>query len=119
MSGNMTINSTIKPGLVVCDFVQEDGIIESASVQKGGHLELRGICAGNVIIAAGGSLTVAGTVNGVVRCAGGTAEIDGIAQTVQAENGRVLIRGIVTRLIEAGATIDKAPGAFINGRKID
>lgn len=71
------INEGIKGHLTVRSYTSEAGIIEGATVLKGGELDLSGISNGDIAVHKGARLRLTGIVNGTVNNLGGNVEVEG------------------------------------------
>lgn len=91
----MTAEKRARPRLVVDDTREESSIIASATVRRGGHLTFRGISDGNIVVEAGGRLTVMGMVRGAVINRGGEVEIRGTVERLDSTDGQNRILGVV------------------------
>lgn len=108
---NVTIG---KPkGLIrVTSFRSEDGIIDGAIVLPGGHLEINGICQGDVFVQKGGKLSVTGQVGGTIHNKG-SADVEGQADHI-INSGPLAIGGVVSSVSGKGK-ITYRKGAVVSG----
>jgi hypothetical protein len=112
------INEGIKRHLTVRSYTFESGIIEGATVLRGGQLVLSGISNGDITIHEGARLLLTGIVNGTVNNLGGSVEIEGSLEHLRTTGGQVLIGGIVGSISGPGPTTYKK-GAVIGGAPVD
>ena len=110
----VAVNSGIKGHLNVASVINEPGIMEGATIMRGGSLYLAGIANGNIVVLEGGHLTVTGIVNGSIINRGGNVDIEGTAGWVQNEAGKASISGIVSGVSGGGSFVYRR-GAVVGG----
>lgn len=103
-----------KGHLTVRGHMVETGIIEGATVLRGGSLDLKGISNGDITVSRGGRLRLTGVVSGTVRNTGGRVEIEGIVDHLYTTGGTTVVGGSVVHLSGNGAVQFKK-GAVLGG----
>jgi hypothetical protein len=110
----VTVNTGTEPSIVVTNYHTASGIIEGASVRRGGNLIVSGT-SGPITIDNGGSLKVSGIVNGNVINNGGSVEVSGIINgRILMNGGRLNVSGVIGGVMGTGEIIYRS-GAVIGG----
>ena len=112
------INKGIKGHLTVRSSISENGIIEGATILKGGKLDLSGISDGDIEVHKGARLRLTGTVNGTVNNLGGNVEVEGTLNHLYTIGGKVIIGGNVKRVSGKGS-VSYRKGAVVNGMPVN
>jgi len=108
------INEELKGHLTVRSYTSEAGIIEGATVLKGGSLDLSGISNGDIAVHKGARFQLTGLVNGTVNNLGGNVEVEGTANYVHIMGGQTVIGGSVGAISGTGP-IKYKKGAVVGG----
>ena len=112
------INEGIKGKLTVRSYTSEGGIIEGATILKGGELDLRGISNGDITVYEGARLRLTGIVNGTVSNLGGNVEVEGMLEHLHTTGGEVVIGGSVGSVSGNGPASYKK-GAVVGGVPVE
>ena len=111
---NVTVNRAQPVKLEVRTVQSVPDIIAGAVIFPWGALHLSGMSNGDIVVNAGGSLRVTGSVNGQILNKGGSVIVDGTADALVMFGGSAHISGMVGSISGTG-TVTCEVGAIIGG----
>jgi autotransporter passenger strand-loop-strand repeat protein len=125
LAGNCAVSNGVASGdcgpmkvLEVTGSERMDKVIPGARVKSGGSLDVSGMVSGDVTVERGGYAVIRGSVSGTVINNGGTVEIRGMANRLQANSGETKVCGMVQSVGGPG-TVHYVAGAMIGGVRVD
>ena len=111
------INTKSKGYIRVSSIIYESGIIDGATIKKGGELHLSGMSNGDIYVFRGGRLRITGMVSGAIYNQGGVVEVEGMASWIYNEKGLVSVSGMVDGISGKGR-VKYNKGAVIGGSPV-